>query len=203
MGPSSSALHFWESNLRAHSGITCSLAAPGREASLYQPCSARPCARPARVRRREPSQPLCTLFPSPSPTPTSPGLPPLVFPLLLIGQFGELICARVGRWGWRKGLPPGACTYGKTGKQWTFYDVINVLVPTSRPFLLVSFLSLWVPYFGICRPSREQRPSLPTMVRIPSPLLLPTSAPPPPPPPPSEQCSLVTKDVPGVDSSLP
>ena len=90
---SSSALHSWESNLRAHSGITCRLAAPGREASLCQPCSAHPWAPPAHVRHREPSQPLCTLFPSPSPTLTSPGPPPLVFPLLLIGQFGELICA--------------------------------------------------------------------------------------------------------------
>ena len=75
-------------------------------------------------------------------------------------------------------MPTGACTYGKTGKQWTFYDVINVLVPTSWPFFLVSFLSLWVPCSGIRRPSHEQRPRLPTMVRIPSPLLLPTSPPP-------------------------
>lgn len=35
----------------------------------------------------------------------------------------------------------------QTGQQWTFYDVINVLVPSLTPFPLVSFLNLWVPCY--------------------------------------------------------
>lgn len=50
------------------------------------------------VRHREPSQSLCTLFPSPNPTPISPGPPPLVLPLLLISWSVWRVDWRHGGW---------------------------------------------------------------------------------------------------------